>query len=369
MNRQRSLGTADSGNLVSNLVQTVSKPEQADGSGSLLKVIHTIPSAAYQNPTWKGLAYFTRDLIVYGLCVAGLIVWSSPLIVVPLWIVTSLAISALFVVGHDAAHQALFKSRRLNDFIGRVAMLPAGHLYSAWVYGHNRVHHGFTVRQGFDFVWHPHTPRQFHEMNTVKRLRHRFEWSWLGAGAYYLREVWWNKMIRWTPPARFKGDVRKDRAWLASFLAIATIVLTLTTDPWTTVRVLVIPLLGFMYIIGSIVHVHHIAQDIRWLPRDKWTRFAAQMEGTTILRVPRGMNFFLHWIMVHVPHHVDMRIPMYNLELAANAIERAFPGTVVDKPLSFREFIHNSRACKLFDFEAGHWLDYRQAEAMIARPT
>ena len=41
---------------------------------------------------------------------------------------------------------------------------------------------------------------------------------------------------------------------------------------------------------------------------------------------PEGINFFLHWIMVHVPHHVDMRIPMYHLEDAAEAIEAAFPG-------------------------------------------
>ena len=52
------------------------------------------------------------------------------------------------------------------------------------------------------------------------------------------------------------------------------------------------------------------------------------MEGTTVLRVPKGVNFFLHWIMVHVPHHVDMRVPMYHLEEAATAIEAAFPGTM-----------------------------------------
>jgi acyl-lipid omega-6 desaturase (Delta-12 desaturase) len=56
-----------------------------------------------------------------------------------------------------------------------------------------------------------------------------------------------------------------------------------------------------------------------------------------------------------------MRVPMYNLEKAAAAIEDAFPGTVVDRPLRFRDFIANSRRCKLYDFDAGRWLTYRDA--------
>ena len=85
------------------------------------------------------------------------------------------------------------------------------------------------------------------------------------------------------------------------------------------------------------------------------------MQGTTVLRAGRGLNFFLHWIMVHVPHHVDMRIPMYNLERAATAIEAAFPGTVTDRPLRARDYLANTRQCKLYDFDAGHWLTYAGA--------
>ena len=92
------------------------------------------------------------------------------------------------------------------------------------------------------------------------------------------------------------------------------------------------------------------------------------MEGTTVLRVPKGVNFFLHWIMVHVPHHVDMRIPMYHLEEAADAIEAAFPGTVIDKPLRLGDFVANARACKLYDFDAGRWMTYAEGRRSLADP-
>ena len=114
------------------------------------------------------------------------------------------------------------------------------------------------------------------------------------------------------------------------------------------------------------MHVHHIAPDIRWWPKREWTKFKGQVEGTTVLHAPLGMDFFIHWIMVHVPHHVDMRIPMYNLELAANAIKAEYPDEVHEAPLRFRDFIANSRQCKLYDFETGTWMTYAEGEAWLA---
>jgi len=48
-------------------------------AGSLRPVLAAIPADAYDNPTWKGLAYFGRDLVVYGACVLALIHWSNRL--------------------------------------------------------------------------------------------------------------------------------------------------------------------------------------------------------------------------------------------------------------------------------------------------
>ncbi len=342
--------------------------------GSLLPVIREIPPEAYDNPTWRGLAYFARDLVFYGVAVIGLLAFDNPLLVVPLWVLAGLSIAALFIVGHDAAHDALFKSKRLNSIVGHLAMLPSFHVYEGWLLGHNRIHHGYTVRQGFDFVWHPYTAEQYRDMSRVRRLRHRIEWSWFGAGAYYTREVWWNKMISGKPPARWAKAIRRDRFIVLAFVAIAAVVLSLfgyadgggvLGAVWTVLKVLVIPFLAFQFIIGSVVHVHHIQPGIRWWARRDWNKFKGQMEGTTILRAPKGLNLFFHWIMVHVPHHVDMRIPMYRLELAAEHIKAAYPDVVHDEPLRFRDFIANTRQCKLYDFERGHWMTYAEAEAKL----
>jgi len=348
--------------------------EEREGRGSLLPVIRLLPAAAYDNPTWRGLAYFGRDLGFYGVAVVGLALTDNPVLLAPLWLLAVLSVAALFVVGHDAAHGALFRSKRLNSIVGHVGMFPSCHVYEGWVLGHNRVHHGYTVRQGYDFVWHPYTVDDFRAMHRWQQLRHRFEWSWLGAGAYYTREVWWNRMMVGEVPKRFRAAIHRDRAIVVGVVAVAVAVTGwlgwigdgLAGAVWTPLKLLVIPFLGFQFVIGSLVHVHHIQPGIRWWPRREWTKFKGQMEGTTIMRAPRGLNLFFHWIMVHIPHHVDVRIPMYRLELAADAIKAAYPDTVRDAPLRFRDFVANTRACKLYDFEAGHWMTYRDAHTTAA---
>lgn len=343
-----------------------------DKKGSLLPVIRVIPPEAYENPTWKGLAYFARDLVLYALAIAGLLLIDNPFATVALWVFAGMVISGLFVIGHDAAHEALFSSKRLDSLVGHLAMLPSWHVYEGWVLGHNRIHHSYTVRQGFDFVWHPYTAEQYREMSKLQRARHRFEWSWLGAGAYYTREVWWQKMIVGKPPARWAAAVRRDRFVILGWVLATSALLgaygwsrygTVLGALWLIVKVSVVPFLAFQFIIGSFVHVHHVQPDIRWWPRREWTKFKGQMEGTTVLHAPPGYDFFFHWIMVHTPHHVDMRIPMYNLELAASAIKEAFPDDVHEDKLRFRDFIANTKVCKLYDFEAGRWLSYDEALA------
>jgi len=352
--------------IETNAAESADDPKQ----GSLKPVLNVIPETAYDNPTWKGLAYFARDLVIYGLVVAGLIMFNNPFVVVALWVLSALVISGLFIVAHDAAHGALFKSKKLNRTIGTIGMLPSWHVYEGWVLGHNRIHHGYTVREGFDFVWHPYTVEQYQKMSRFGRLRHRVEWSWLGAGAYYLREVWWHKMIVGTPPARWASAIRRDRFIVWGFVGVASLALgaigwaqygSVIGVAWMILKVLVIPFLAFTYVIASFVHVHHVQPGIRWWKRREWNKFRGQVEGTTVLRARFGLNFFFHWIMVHVPHHVDMRIPMYNLELATDAIKEAFPDTVHDEPLRFRDFMRNTRQCRLYDFDNGEWLTYREA--------
>jgi omega-6 fatty acid desaturase (delta-12 desaturase) len=328
----------------------------------LKPVLDIIPEHCYQRSTFRGLFLIGRDLAFLGLAIWGLLSTDNPLFLVPLWLLAGLATSGLFVIGHDAAHGALFDSSRLNAVLGRLTMLPSLHATEQWIFGHNRVHHGHTLRQGMDFVWHPLTVDDYQQLGRLARLRHRFEWGPFGAGAYYLREVWFNKMVRFRPPERWKRPMRRDQAIVVAYAlaVLAALVLGygLGYGAWQWVKIVIVPFLLFCQSIGWVVYVHHISPDIRWWPRREWNRFRGQVEGTTIMWGSPVFELFFHWIMVHIPHHVDMRIPCYRLPEAARAIAKAFPDDVVEKPLQLRDYLRSVKACKLHDFEAGRWLPY-----------
>lgn len=351
--------------------QTTTKPLPTN----LKEVIAIIPESCYDNPTWKGLAYVFRDLVIYAVLLAALLSTDNMLFVLPLWALSGLVVSALFVVGHDAAHYALFKQKWLCDWAGRITMAPSMHIYASWQLGHNRIHHGFTVQEQRDFVWHPYSPADYEKLTSFQKLLHRLEWSWAGAGIYYLIEVWWRKMIVFQPPKNWVKPIRQDRVFLlgvilAGVAALAWFALSVKGfagmdavwyTAWLSFKVIVVPWFLFNYFIGAVVYLHHINPEIKWHDHQHWNKFKGQMEGTMVYRVkPKIIDFFIHKIMIHVPHHVDMRIPFYRLEEAAEHLKAHYPDTVKDVPLRLSDYVRFTRCCKLYDFEAEVWMNYKQ---------
>jgi omega-6 fatty acid desaturase (delta-12 desaturase) len=329
-----------------------------------------IPAECYEPSRSRGILALVQAVVLYAAPIVVLAFTDRWWLIALMWLAAGLGVSGLFVLGHDASHGALFRSRRANRLVAVGCMVPSAHVEAAWALGHNRIHHGYTTRQGFDFVWHPATVDEYREMSAHSRFRHRFEWSFLGSGAYYLRVVWWEKMWRFTPEGKHRAPIRRDKRTLGSLLFVVlaglAVVGALTggwvAAVWLPIKLVVVPLLIFLHIIGWTVYVHHVDPDIRWWTRREWSQFHGQMESTTILRFPRLINrLWFHNIFVHVPHHVDARIPFHQLPAAAAAISEAYPDTVKDATFSVRDYMRAAGACKLYDFEAGRWLPYAAA--------
>ena len=337
---------------------------------SLNAVRDIIPARCYQRSARRATVALVQAWMLWLVPVAALLFTDTWYLVAPLWLLAGLAVAGLFVLGHDASHGALVSSRRANRVIAQLCMAPSAHVEAAWDLGHNRIHHGYTTREGFDFVWHPLTAEQYRELGTLAKLQHRIEWSWLGSGAYFLRSVWWDKMWRYNAPGKRRNAIIRDKTTLTIAMVLAlggaatfgALTGGLVAAFWVPVKLFVVPFLLFVHIIGWTVYVHHVAPDIRWWPRKEWSQFRGQMESTTILHMPRLLNrLWFHNIFVHVPHHVDARIPFHRLPAAAAAIAEHYPDTVRSGRITMREYLRTAKACKLYDFEQGSWLPYRAA--------
>ena len=339
---------------------------------TLKTALRSIPRSCLDRPTHKGIAVVARAVVLWALSLLVLSISDNPFVVFFGWLFASCALAGMFVVGHDAAHGSLFNSKRANKIVGRLLFLPELHSYEGWLLGHNRLHHGHTVRQQMDFVWHPTTKEEYENMSTLRKFQHRVEWGMLGSGIYYMRNVWWNKMIMFDPPERYKAKIKRDVKFVLTFgiLSIAAIFAiglavygSAVGGAWLVLKLLAIPWFGFMTIIGWTVYVHHIEPDIEWWPRKDWNSFKGQIDGTTILHINPIVNWlFFYNIFIHVPHHVDMRIPCYNLTEAGKALANTFPNDIKEKKFKWRDYINTVKQCKVYNFETGVWSRYPQAK-------
>jgi len=315
------------------------------------------------------LAYFFRDVALFLACNIALWHVDRWFLLIPLWLVNGLVGLGLYQIGHEAAHGSLFWSKRVSWWVGQIAFLPSLHPYGQWSYGHNTLHHNRTVMLGGDPAWHPRSPERYRRMTLFEKGLHRLYWSPFGAGPYYLIKMWFQGLI-WNvfdDPA-----AKRDRLIVLAFALLSTAVLfyfagrtpdrfDFATAAWVVFKLEVIPFFLLNYLIGITVYLHHIHETIPW-ERGERDSNDVRLHGTTNYIVPGFINFFIHNIFIHVPHHVLPWIPFYRLEAALDELKAAVPEGVFESSHPVREYLRQTRVCKLFDPELGEWVGYRDLE-------
>jgi len=103
-------------------------------------------------------------------------------------------------------------------------------------------------------------------------------------------------------------------------------------------------------------YVQHQFEDAYWQSDADWNYSEAALRGSSYLKLPRVMQFFTGNIGLHHVHHLNARIPNYNLQRAhdENPIFHEVP------TLSLRDALCTVRL-KLWDEEHGKLVTFAQA--------
>ena len=289
------------------------------GGVSLRQVRQAISPERYERSTPRALLGLSFDLGLYVLALVGVFMAGWPAQIL-FSIVAGGAVAFLFVWGHDACHGALFKSRGVSEAFGTVAMLPSLHMYRLWAFGHNKVHHGFTSLSSVDWTWRPLSPAQYHSASRARRVVYRLERHPLTCPVHYLLRVWWPGMITFRPDPRAKRmrGFRKSQIGMALFVVLLSIFAYRDAGGWLgVVMVVVVPFLVFTYLISLFVYLQHTHPKVPFFgSRREWNATVGQVRCSTVVRCSRLSEWLTHSILVHTPHHVDTRIPYYNLGAA-----------------------------------------------------
>ncbi len=220
----------------------------------------------------------------------------------------------LFMIQHDCGHGSFFRSRRANDWVGRVIGVLTLTPYDLWRHSH-AIHHSSSGNLdrpsvgGIDTL----TVTEYQGLPTFHRLRYRLYRHPLvlfGIGPAYvflLRNRWPVRFMRsgWMP-------------WVSTMGTNAAIVL---------VAAAAMGLVGigdFLLVQGSITllasgmgvwlfYVQHQFEDTYWEHQDEWEFHEAAFHGSSHYALPGLLRWFSANIGVHHVHHLCSRIPSYRL--------------------------------------------------------
>lgn len=289
----------------------------------------------------------------------------------PLWlqVLFSLAvgplIALLFRIAHDAGHGSHFANTRLNRLTCRLSLLPSYHPHSVWLLLHNGRHHSFTNLRDNDYIWIPYSKQDYDRLSAFRQFKERLYRTTFGTGLYYLCEISLRMLTVRPELVRKVRPVYVRDALIAAGFFLTQLVLLALDRPTAGVlatRVLltiVLPYLVFNWLVGFASFLNHTHPRVPWFSRrEQWSFYEGQVHCTVHVVVPKWMIFFLTDLGLHGAHHIDPRIPIWQLEPAETRIVADAGGEIVFEPWTFKRHREIMRCCKLYDYDAHRWLDF-----------
>jgi omega-6 fatty acid desaturase (delta-12 desaturase) len=224
-----------------------------------------------------------------------------------------------YILFHDCTHGSLLPRRRDNEWLGSVLALMVFTPFARW--RHDHVGHHATAgdldRRGVGDV-PTLTLAEYQARSFWGRLGYRLFRNPLvmfGLGPIYGMLV----MPRWVKrSARPKIQRSVWRTNVAIVFAVGGLCWLIG---WRDVLLVEAPLVAIGGATGLwLFYVQHQFADTYWERSAGWGFTDAALRGSSYLRLPRVLQFFTGNIGLHHVHHLNPRIPSYNLQRAHDEI-------------------------------------------------
>jgi len=272
--------------------------------------------ARYQTPdTRRSLWQMFNSLVPYFL------LWYLMLLSLRIsyWLTLALAIPAAgfmirtFIIFHDCGHGSFFKSKRANDILGFITGVITFTPYYRWRHDH-AVHHatvGDLDRRGTGDVW-TLTVKEYQALPPGKKLayrifRHPLVLFTIGALGVFLVG---NRFVPRSAGKRERASVHWTNLALAGIVVLMS--LTIGLKAYVLVQ---LPVLALGASVGVwLFYVQHQFEGVYWERHERWDYLDAALKGSSYYHLPPVLQWFTGNIGFHHIHHINARIPNYNLE-------------------------------------------------------
>lgn len=261
----------------------------------------------------------------------------------------------LFVIYHDFQHGSLLKNSKIVNllmfFFGCMTLSPP----SVWKRSHNYHHSNNSKMYGANIGSFPiMTTTDYAQASLVKRFYYNLLRHPLTIGFGYLTTFFVGMCIH---PLVLNPKRHWD-AILSLLMHLGVLVLLASTDPWSIVFVVLVPMLIAAGLGSYLFYAQHNFPTAELKIGRDWTHVEAALKSSSFIQ----MSWLFHWftanIGYHHVHHLNHKIPFYRLPQAMAAIEElGNPGVTSLLPWD----IYQCMRLKLWDVEEQKLVSYRFA--------
>jgi omega-6 fatty acid desaturase (delta-12 desaturase) len=279
----------------------------------------------------------------------------SYLLVLVLAIPTAGFLVRTFILFHDCTHGSLMRSKRANAWLGMILGLFVYAPFMRWRHDH-AIHHatsGDLDRRGGGDV-RTLTVAEYQALPRRARLAYRLfrhPLVMFGVGPIVALLVGPRLVSRDARP-------RMRRSVIGTNIALAVIVGVLCwLIGWSNFLLVQFPTVMLAGSAGIwLFYVQHQFEDAYWQDAGEWSYADAALRGSSYLKLPKILQFFSGNIGLHHVHHLNSRIPNYNLQRAhdENPIFHAVP------TLTLMDGMRSTRL-KLWDEASGRMVGFAHA--------
>jgi omega-6 fatty acid desaturase (delta-12 desaturase) len=280
--------------------------------------------------------------------------WLTLLIAIP----TAGLLVRLFIIQHDCGHRSFFRSRRANDVLGTFCGFFTLTPYRLWRRSHSRHHatSGDLTHRGHGDVW-VLTVKEYFSRSYLGQLRYRLYRHplflfFIGPGLLFIVEQ------RFTLKLPRTWQRERESVYMTNLVILAALITAWCTIGLAAFLLVQLPIVLIAASIGSwLFFVQHQYEQAYWQPHERWDFYRSAFEGSSYYRLPRVLQWFTGNIGFHHIHHLESRIPNYNLPVCYAAVPQLQQAVT----LSLWDSIRCSRL-KLWDEQRQRMVTFSEAD-------
>lgn len=258
-------------------------------------------------------------------CVAMYLVFPiSYLLTLALAVPAGALLVRVFIIQHDCGHGSFFASKRANAIVGELCSVITLTPFTNWARQHSMHHSNWNNldrRKGSDLYSACLTVHEYRKLTRWKRTLYRVPRHPLVANLLLPPLVF---LVLYRLPFGTPRSWKRERrsVWLTdTALAVMFGTLALLLG-WREVLLVHLPIMVVASIVGVwLFSLQHRFETTHWTRKADWNPSDASMLGSSWFALPGILHWLTGNIGFHHIHHLNTRVPSYQLSAAHETVQ------------------------------------------------